>query len=73
MEELVKSAIEDIRPSLMADGGDIEFVSLSDDKVVTVRLKGACNGCPYSQMTLKMGVEQYIKEKVPEIQSVESI
>jgi Fe-S cluster biogenesis protein NfuA len=73
MEEKIKEAIEDIRPSLQADGGDIEFVSVSDDKVVMVKLTGACHGCPHAQMTLKMGVEKYIKEKVPEVQGVESV
>lgn len=63
MEEKVKSAINDIRPSLQNDGGDIEFISLVDD-IVSVRLTGACAGCPMSQMTLKQGVERYLREKV---------
>lgn len=71
--EQVKQAIEEIRPNLQADGGDIEFVAISEDNVVTVKLKGACHGCPHAQQTLKLGVEQYIKEKVPEIHSVESV
>ncbi|MBN1647069.1 MAG: NifU family protein [Spirochaetales bacterium] len=73
MEERIKQAIEDIRPSLQADGGDIEFVSLSSDNVVSVKLTGACHGCPHAQMTLKMGVEKYLKDQVPEVQSVESV
>lgn len=73
MEDQIKDAIEDIRPSLQADGGDIEFVSLSSDNIVTVKLKGACNGCPHAQQTLKLGVERYLKEKIPQIHSVESV
>lgn len=72
MEEQVKRAIEEIRPALQADGGDIEFVSLKD-KVVEVRLTGACRGCPHAQMTLTMGVETQIKKKVPEIEKVVAV
>ena len=57
---------------LQADGGDIELVSVSDEGRVTVRLKGACNGCPMSQMTLKQGVETYLKKEVPEVKEVVS-
>lgn len=63
MEDKVKKALEDIRPSLQNDGGDIEFVSLVGSNV-TVRLKGACAGCPMSQMTLKSGVERYLRNFV---------
>ena len=63
MEDKVKKALEDIRPSLQNDGGDIEFVSLVGTDV-TVRLKGACAGCPMSQMTLKSGVERYLRNFV---------
>jgi Fe-S cluster biogenesis protein NfuA len=63
MEDKVKAAIEAIRPALQNDGGDIEFIKL-DDKKVYVRLDGACAGCPMSQMTLKSGVERYLKETV---------
>lgn len=63
MEDKVKRALEDIRPSLQNDGGDIEFVSLVGSDV-TVRLKGACAGCPMSQMTLKSGVERYLRNFV---------
>ena len=73
MREEVIQAIEDVRPSLQADGGDIEFVDLTEEGLVTVRLMGACNGCPMAQMTLKQGVEQYLKEKVPGVSSVESV
>lgn len=67
MEDKVKAAIEEIRPALQNDGGDIEFVALAD-KQVSVKLVGACAGCPMSQMTLKNGVEKYLKHVVdPEI------
>ncbi len=65
MEEKIKAAMEQIRPSLRADGGDIEVVSI-EGSTVTVRLKGACKGCPMSQMTLKQGVERFMREKVSE-------
>jgi len=61
--EKVESAIQDVRPSLQADGGDIEFVSVDESGKVLVKLKGACNGCPMAQMTLKDGVEKYLKSK----------
>ncbi|HNX73195.1 MAG TPA: NifU family protein [Spirochaetales bacterium] len=70
LTEKVKSAIQDIRPSLQADGGDIELVSASDDGVVTVRLTGACGSCPYSLMTLKQGVESYLRQAVPGVKEV---
>ena len=69
----VENVIDQIRPYLEADGGNIRFVSLSDDNVVFVELLGACSGCPMSQMTLKNGVEQAVKKAIPEIKSVESI
>lgn len=69
----VRNVIEQIRPYLQADGGDIEFVSLTDDNVVNVELQGACGSCPYSRMTLKNGVEEAVKRVLPEIKSVEAI
>ena len=59
-------------PSLQADGGDVELVEVVDG-VVKVRLKGACAGCPMSQMTLKNGIERFLKEEIPEVKSVESV
>ncbi|HNS56435.1 MAG TPA: NifU family protein [Smithellaceae bacterium] len=73
MKERVQKAIDSIRPSLQADGGDVELVDVSADGVVKVRLKGACSGCPMSQMTLKMGIEKIIKKEVPEIKEVLSV
>lgn len=69
----VINVIGQIRPYLQQDGGDIEFVALSDDNVVNVRLLGACGSCPYSTMTLKNGVESAMKKAIPEIKSVEAI
>lgn len=70
-EQKVVSVIDEIRPFIQADGGDIEFVNL-DGNTVNVKLKGACAGCPGAQMTLKMGVEQRIREVVPDI-TVEAV
>ena len=73
MKELVQKAIQNIRPQLQADGGDIEFVSVSPEGKVKVRLTGACHGCPMSQITLKQGVERYLKDTVPGVVSVDSV
>lgn len=73
LEIKVKNVIDQIRPYLQADGGNIEYVKLSDDYVVHVELQGACRSCPMSLMTLKSGVEDAVKKAVPEIQSVENI
>lgn len=72
-EEKVKDVIESIRPMLQNDGGDIELVGIDEDKSVRVRLQGACRGCPGAQMTLKMGVERLLKERVPEVKEVVSV
>ena len=69
----VENVIDQIRPYLEADGGNIRFDSLTEDNVVMVELLGACGSCPMSQMTLKAGVEQAMKKAVPEIKAVESI
>ena len=73
LENRVKKVIDSIRPYLQNDGGDIEFVSMSDDKVVYVELQGHCGSCPHALATLKHGVEAAVKEEVPEIDSVERI
>jgi len=72
MKEEVEKALNEIRPSLQADGGDVELVGI-EDHTVKVRLTGACAGCPMSQMTLKHGVEQHLKRKVPEVSGVEAV
>ncbi len=71
MEDKVRQVIDQIRPFLQQDGGDIELVGVEESTgVVSVRLEGACKGCPGAQMTLKMGVERQLKEKVPEVTEV---
>jgi Fe-S cluster biogenesis protein NfuA len=73
LNERVNAAIQDVRPSLQADGGDIELVSVSDDGIVKVKLTGSCGSCPYSLMTLKQGVEAYLKKVVPEVKEVSQV
>ena len=73
MTAKVQNAIEQIRPYLQADGGDIAFVELTDDLTVKVELQGSCGSCPYSLMTLKNGVETAVRNAIPEIKAVESI
>lgn len=70
IEDRVKEALEMYRPMLQADGGDLEFVCIDDENKVHLNLMGACGSCPMATMTLKMGVEQYIKDAVPEITEV---
>ena len=70
MKEQVQEALNKIRPSLQADGGDCELVDVSDDGIVKIRLTGACNGCPMSTMTLKMGIEKTLKSMIPEVKEV---
>lgn len=70
LEERVKEAIEMFRPQLQADGGDMEYVSTDNDGRVHLRLTGACGSCPMAVMTLKMGVERYLKDACPEVSEV---
>lgn len=70
LKEKVQRAIQEVRPSLQADGGDIELVSVEEDGTVKVRLTGACGSCPMSIMTLKQGVETYLKKMIPEVKEV---
>jgi Fe-S cluster biogenesis protein NfuA len=70
MKEKVEAALNKIRPSLVADGGNVELVDVDKNGVVKVRLVGACGGCPMSQMTLKMGIERILKKEVPEVKEV---
>ncbi|MBI4745927.1 MAG: NifU family protein [Deltaproteobacteria bacterium] len=69
MDEQIKEALNEIRPALQADGGDIDYLGMKDG-YVKVRLRGACSGCPSSTITLQMGVERAIRERVPEIKGV---
>ena len=73
MEQKIKEALETIRPILQRDGGDIEFVELTAENIVKVRLQGHCAGCPGAQMTIKGVVERIIKEAYPEIKAVEAV
>jgi len=70
LEEKVKSALDNVRPSLQADGGDVEFVSLGQDGTVSVKLTGACGSCPMATITLKNGIENYLKKEIPEVTAV---
>jgi Fe-S cluster biogenesis protein NfuA len=72
MREKVEEILKQIRPSLQADGGDVELVDVVDG-VVKLKLKGSCAGCPMSQMTLAFGIERVLKEKVPEVKRVEAV
>jgi len=72
VRDKVEKALEELRPNLQADGGNVELVDVKDG-VVKVRLTGACAGCPMSQMTLQWGVEQFLKKKIPEIKKVEAV
>jgi Fe-S cluster biogenesis protein NfuA len=69
MREKVEKALEKIRPSLMADGGNVELIDV-EGGVVKLKLTGACGGCPMSQLTLKMGIERFLKKEIPEIKEV---
>jgi Fe-S cluster biogenesis protein NfuA len=66
----VQQAIDEVRPALQADGGDIEFLGLTDDLQAKVRLVGACSHCPSSSITLSYGVENYLRERVPEVKGL---
>ena len=72
MKDKVQEALNVIRPSLQADGGDVELVDVKDG-IVSVKLKGACSGCPMSTMTLKKGIERFLKEKVSEVKEVVAV
>jgi len=73
MQERVKTALEKIRPSLQADGGDVELVEVTPEGVVKVKLTGACAGCPMKQMTLQMGIGRTLKEEVPEVKEIVAV
>lgn len=73
MKEKVEMALNKIRPSLQAEGGDVELVNVTPEGVVKVRLTGACSGCPMSQMTLKMGIERMLKKEVSEVKEVVAV
>ena len=70
MREKVETALDNIRPTLQADGGDVELIDVSDDGIVKLRLKGACGSCPMAKMTLKFGIEEVLREKIPDIKEI---
>jgi Fe-S cluster biogenesis protein NfuA len=70
MKEKIEDVLNKIKPSLQADGGDVELIEVGEDGVVKVRLMGACGSCPMSQMTLKMGIEKILKKEIPEVVEV---
>ncbi len=70
MKEQVEAALNKVRPMLQRDGGDVELVSVDENGVVKVRLRGACGSCPMSTMTLKMGIEKMLKQEVPSVKEV---
>ena len=73
MKEKVEKILQEIRPSLEADGGNVELVDVTDDGIVKVRLTGACGTCPMSTLTLKMAIEKTLKEKIAEVKSVQQV
>ena len=72
-EEKVKDILENVRVALQSHGGDVELVGIDEDNTVRVRLQGACQGCPGAAMTMKMGIERILKEKVPEVKEVVAV
>lgn len=73
VHQRVEAVLDRIRPAVQSDGGDLELVEVTGDGVVKIRLHGACVGCPSSSMTLQMGIERNVREKVPEIVAVEQV
>lgn len=73
LKEQVEKVLEQLRVNLQSHGGDVELVEVDEDGVVSVRLQGACKGCPMAQQTLKMGIEATLKDEIPEIQAVEAV
>ena len=73
LRDRVELALENIRPALQQDGGDLELIDVTEDGTVKIKLTGACGSCPMSQMTLKMGIEQRLRKEVPEVELVEAV
>jgi len=73
VKDQIRAIIDQVRPALQADGGDVELVGVDEQGVVSVRLQGSCAGCPMSQMTLKNGIERHLKERVPAVKEVISV
>ena len=73
LKKKVEETLMSIRPRLQADGGDVELIDVNDEGIVSVRLVGACRGCPGAIMTLKMGIERILRERIPEVKGVEAV
>lgn len=73
MREKIEEVLEEIRPQIQADGGDVELVDVTDEGIVKVRLKGACAGCPMSSITLRMGIERLLKREIPDVERVDAV
>lgn len=73
LKERVKNVLNQVRPALQRDGGDVELIEIIDEGIVKVKLKGACGGCPMAGLTLKMSIERILKEKIPQVKSVEAV
>ena len=73
LQEQILKVLAQIRPTLQRDGGDVEFAGMTEDNVVQVRLTGACQGCPMSRVTLKEGIEKFVKSEIPSIRAVEAV
>lgn len=73
MKDKVEKVLDEVRPGLQADGGDVELIDVTEDGIVKVKLTGACAGCPMSTLTLKMAIEKRLKEKIPEVKAVEQV
>ena len=73
LKEKVEKALDEVRPALKADGGNVELVEITEDGIVKLRLTGACGHCPMSTYTLKMGIEKTLKTRIPEVKSVEQV
>ena len=73
IKQKVEEVLNEVRPMLAADGGGVELVDVTEDGKVSVKLSGACGGCPMSQLTLKMGIEKTLKQKIPEVKEVVSV
>jgi Fe-S cluster biogenesis protein NfuA len=72
MRDKIQAALDQVRPALLADGGDVQLIDVKDG-VVTLKLTGACSGCPMATMTLKVGIERVLKEQVPEVKEVVAV
>jgi Fe-S cluster biogenesis protein NfuA len=73
MKDKVEQVLEQVRPGLQNDGGDVQLVEVTDDGIVKVELQGSCKGCPFSQLTVKNFIEKALMEQIPEIKEVQSV